>query len=259
MKRLDAALVEWGLVASRSKAQELIAAGEVEVRVAGQWKRITQASYKSQELTADAIRFNTETPLLKYVSRGGLKLAGALDLLGLDVRGWRALDVGISTGGFTDCLLQRGCREIVGLDVGHGQLAESLRGDPRLQLFEGINVRHLAEHAAVTALLRPGVDLCVVDVSFISLQLVLPALAQVLPRATRLLALVKPQFEVGAANLDKSGVVRDETLFADVQAQVLHALEKCGFSKEAAAAHYFPSALKGQDGNQEFFVYTSRV
>lgn len=255
MKRLDTALVELGLAPSRTKAQRLIEAGEVEVLVRGEWTPILQSSYALNEPSAVNVRVNDASPLLKYVSRGGLKLEAALAHLKLEVRDWRVLDVGISTGGFTDCLLQHGCREVIGVDVGHGQLASSLQTDRRVIVFEGVNARELEGHSALNAQLALGVDLCVVDVSFISLQLILPSLAKVLPAGTRLLTLVKPQFEVGAAHLDGQGIVRDTALFADVQAQILRALEKCGFS----GVDYFPCAVKGQDGNQEFFAYSSRL
>ncbi len=257
MKRLDAALCELKLAPSRSKAHELISSGEVEVRLAGEWKRITQPSFKIQDFSGENIRLNAEAPLLKYVSRGGLKLEGALDRLKVTVQGWRALDLGVSTGGFTDCLLQRGCQAVIGVDVGHGQLAPKLAGDPRLTHFEGVNARAVHEHEPIRKLVGTGLDLCVADLSFISLQLILPALDALLPAQTRLLALVKPQFEAGPQRLGSGGVVRDPAVFAEVQTEILRALAKYGFSTEER--DYFPSSLKGQDGNQEFFVYARRT
>ncbi len=256
MKRLDTALFELSLAPSRSKAQELIAAGDVEVLIAGLWKAITQASYSVARASSETIRIKPSSNILKYVSRGGLKLEGALERLAIQPIGWRALDVGISTGGFADCLLQCGCREVIGVDVGHAQLAPKLAGDSRIKLFEGVNARDLHAHKAVHAALVGGVELCVVDVSFISLQLVFPSLAQLLPSGARLLALVKPQFEAGPSALGGDGVVRDPKVFKDVQTEILHALTKYGFSTEEHG--YFPSCLKGQDGNQEFFVFSRR-
>jgi 23S rRNA (cytidine1920-2'-O)/16S rRNA (cytidine1409-2'-O)-methyltransferase len=238
MKRLDQFLVEVGLAPTRSKAQQMLAAGEVRVR--GQV--ITQASHKADGLSVDDIEIQGDT--LKYVSRGGLKLEAALAHLQLDVRGWRCLDVGISTGGFADCLLQHGAGEVAGFDVGHGQLAPKLNG--RVCSWEGVHVKDLATHCELQEWLALGVNLIVVDVSFISLLQVIPWL----PKA-RLLALVKPQFEVGAAQLNGRGVVKDVALFDDVRDRILRQLQNCGFT----SLDYFASAVKGQDGNQEFFAY----
>jgi 23S rRNA (cytidine1920-2'-O)/16S rRNA (cytidine1409-2'-O)-methyltransferase len=254
MKRLDQLLVELGLAPSRSKAQQQIESGDVSVRVNGSWREVKQASFKAENLGREDVRLNPGSQVLKYVSRGGLKLEHALDRLHLDVKGFRCLDVGISTGGFTDCLLQRGAAEIAGLDVGHAQLHASLRGDPRIQAWEGVNVRRLPVHKELLEWLKGGIDLCVVDVSFISLEHVLPVLGEVLPAGTRLLALVKPQFEVGADHLNRKGIVDDPRLFDDVQGRVLHLAAKYGFSNE----DYFPCSVKGQDGNQEFFMLARR-
>ncbi|MGZ3722177.1 MAG: TlyA family RNA methyltransferase [Bdellovibrionales bacterium] len=252
MKRLDAVLVELNLAPSRTKAQALIEAGEVEVQVAGAWKCIRQSSYSVKD---QAIRIHPESQTLKYVSRGGLKLEGALKHLGLNVNGWRCLDVGLSTGGFADCLLQNGAARVVGVDVGHGQLAEKLKTEAKLKQFEGVHVRDVPAHQELRALINEGVDLVTVDVSFISLLHVLPVLEEILPRGAKVLALVKPQFEVGASNLDKSGIVQDPELFTELQAQMLRAFEKYGFS----SMNYFASDVKGQDGNQEFFIFANRT
>jgi 23S rRNA (cytidine1920-2'-O)/16S rRNA (cytidine1409-2'-O)-methyltransferase len=251
MKRLDAVLVERTLAPTRSKAQQLIEAGEVEVEIAGAWNKITQSSYK---IDSQQIRIVPEARTLKYVSRGGLKLEGALKHLGLNVDGYKCFDVGLSTGGFADCLLQHGAARVVGVDVGHGQVAEKLKTEAKLKQFEGVHVRDVPAHSAVRALLSEGVDLTTVDVSFISLSHVLPVLADILPQGAKLLALVKPQFEVGPSNLDKNGIVHDPKLFDSVRAQVLSALEKNCFS----GGEYFACDVKGQDGNQEFFVFATR-
>lgn len=228
-KRLDVRMVEQGFAPSRAKAQEMIKAGDVEERDGEIW-------------------INPESTILKYVSRGGLKLEAALRRLRLDVQGLRCLDIGISTGGFCDCLLKAGAAHVTGVDVGHGQLNAALQGDPRVTLYEGVHVRDLTAEMAADA------DLCVVDVSFISLRHVIPILSQRLASGVRLLALIKPQFEVGPHNLGKGGVVRDVTLFDQVRAEVLQELEKFGFSVEDG----FACEVRGQDGNQEFFVYAVR-
>lgn len=247
MKRLDVALVERGLAPTRSKAQQLISAGEVEILHGDDWLIAESAS---RSIKPDEIlRVSSASQTLKYVSRGGLKLEAALDHLKLDVRGLRCLDVGLSTGGFTDVLLQREAESVIGIDVGRAQLHPRLKNDPRLQSFEGINVRDLSEQQDVLKELK-GVKLVVVDVSFISLELVIPALAAVWPVGARFLALVKPQFEVGFKNLNGKGIVNDASLYDDVKRRMLLTLEKYGFSTDA----YFASAVKGQDGNQEFFV-----
>lgn len=249
MKRLDTALVELGLAPSRTKAQRMIEAGEIEVQITNVWKSIQQPSFSLK--SGQAVRAKEDSQTLKYVSRGGLKLEGALMHLKLNVQGFKCLDIGLSTGGFADCLLQHGASQVIGVDVGHGQLSGKLKTEAKLNQFEGLNVRDLPSSAEVAALLNGGLDLCVVDVAFISLKHVFPVLQEILPGQTRLLALVKPQFEVGAQNLDKNGIVQDHKLFAEVEAQTLRALEKCGFS----SLEYFASEVKGQDGNQEFFVF----
>ena len=184
-----------------------------------------------------------------YVSRGGEKLAGALDAFGLEVRDLVAFDVGASTGGFTDCLLQRGARRVIALDVGYGQLAWKLRHDPRVVVIERTNARHLTP-----AMLPEAPDLAVVDVSFISLATVLPAVAGVLaPRGT-IVALVKPQFEVGRGRVGKGGVVRDPAQRAEAVAGVRTAAEQLGLAVRGEAE----SVLSGPKGNREVFIWLAR-
>ena len=200
------------------------------------------------EVPADAeVRLRTaDSP---YVSRGGEKLAGALDAFGLEVRDLVAFDVGASTGGFTDCLLQRGARRVIALDVGYGQLAWKLRQDPRVVVIERTNARHLTP-----AMLPEAPDLAVVDVSFISLATVLPAVAGVLaPRGT-IVALVKPQFEVGRGRVGKGGVVRDPARRAEAVAGVRTAAERLGFAVRGEAE----SVLSGPKGNREVFIWLAR-
>lgn len=247
MARADLLLVELGLAASRTAAQTMIAAGRVSV----DGKAVTKAS---QNLNAAADITIAPDELDRYVSRGGLKLAGALQQAALNVAGLQALDVGISTGGFSDCLLQEGARKVIGIEVGHGQLHPRLLADPRITQFEGVNARHLAPELITGAQDGP-LDLVVGDVSFISLTLVLPALRSVLPEGGLLLFLVKPQFEVGPEGLGKGGIVRDEALYPQVAAKVCAAATVAGFS----VLDYFESPIQGGDGNREFFIYARAV
>lgn len=247
MKRLDILLVELGLAPSRSKAQALIDAGEVSLENAGQWIPATHSSQNAGHLDATRIRVASNSSQLRYVSRGGLKLESALQHLKISPKGKTILDVGLSTGGFCDCLLQYGAARVIGIDVGHGQLAQKLSTDPRVQSIEGLNVRDLAAKVELSARIQSEVDLCVIDVSFISLEQVIPPLSAALRKGAELLALVKPQFEVGPRHLEPS-------LFPEVQEQTLRLMAKCGFS----VRDYFPSGVKGQDGTQEFFVFAIR-
>ena len=247
MKRLDAALVEWGIAPSRNKAQALITSGEIEVHLNGDWKRIRDNSFNASTLTWEQVRIVPAAQTLKYVSRGGLKIEAACKRLNLVPKGWRCVDIGISTGGFTDFLLQSGASSVLGVDVGHGQLHDKLKIDPRLTSLEGLHVKDMAANETVRAWVAQGVDFCVIDVSFISLIQVLPMVAEFVPGGCSVLALVKPQFEGGPHKVTPE-------LFDDVQSRVLHAADKCGFS----SVEYFSSAVKGQDGNQEFFLLCRR-
>lgn len=195
-ERVDKLLVEHGLAETRTRAQAMVLAGIV---VVGDSRVDKPGTLVDVELP---IRLKGEQ--LKYVSRGGLKLEGALDDFGIDVQGLVGLDVGASTGGFTDCLLQRGAARVIALDVGYGQLHPKLRGDPRVTVGERINARSLTR-----AEVPEDVDVIVIDVSFISLRLVLPAALGFLRPGGALVALVKPQFEVGRDDVGKGGVVRD--------------------------------------------------
>lgn len=256
--RADLALVEAGLAPSRNRAQELIAAGRVFVVSEGRRRQLSKASVAVD--SRDQIEI--EPSDADYVSRGGLKLRGALERLAtrsaLDVRGKTVLDVGISTGGFTDCLLQAGAERVVGVDVGHDQLAARLRNDPRVALLEGVNARDLSRHTRVAEILGLNdgrkFDLIVVDVSFISLTLVLPELIEYLGEAAAILALVKPQFEVGRDGLGKNGIVKDEALFRAVEEKVRGCLRNIG---RLGVEDYFASTIEGSDGNKEFFVFAS--
>ena len=204
--RADALLVHRGLAASRTQAQKLIAAGRVFVDGAP----ITKPAL---ELPPDAGLTVSNDDSDRYVSRGGLKLAGALDKTGITVDGRPCLDVGQSTGGFSDCLLQAGAERVVGVDVRHGQLHGKLKNDDRITALEGINCRALTAADLGDAMPADGFKLIVGDVSFISMALILPQLPALLAADGDLLLLIKPQFEVGPHNIGKGGIVRDPTLF----------------------------------------------
>ncbi len=247
MIRADQLLVSRGLAASRTLAQRLIDAG----RVSADGAPVRRASERLPEGAPLAVAPGDED---RYASRGGMKLAGALDESGVDPLGLACLDVGQSTGGFTDCLLQAGARRVVGVDVGHGQLHPRLRDDPRVTCIEGVNARAVAREALGGACPADGFDLIVVDVSFISLTLVLHALAGLAAPAGTLLALVKPQFEVGRDGVDGRGLVRSAELYGPVREQVLACARDAGWEPRG----WFDSPIAGGDGNREFFLHARR-
>src|SRR5574343_607782 len=242
--RADALLVAQGLAASRTAAQAMIKAG----RVSWQGGAIAKPAF---ELPADTPLVVADDGSDRYVSRGGLKLAGALAETGIDVHGKVCLDVGQSTGGFTDCLLQAGARHVVGVDVGHDQLHARLRSHPAVTAIEGVNCRALTAKDLGTAMPEGGFDLIVGDVSFISLTLILPQLVPLLAPTGQLLMLVKPQFEVGPANLGKGGIVRDPALYAEVERKFFDFGQKIGLP----VAAWLDSPITGGDGNREFFIW----
>ena len=235
--RLDVEMVARGLAESREQAQRLILAGEV--WVSGQrWDKASKPCAADLQVE---VRGQD-----RFVSRGGHKLEGALKGFHLDVAGLRCLDLGASTGGFTDCLLQHGAREVVAVDVGHGQLHWKLRNDSRVKVFEGINARDLA---ALAPDRFPGTfDLVVSDVSFISLKLVLPPAFDLLGSRGRVCALIKPQFEAGRAEVGKGGIVRDQA----VRQRVVDSLARWAEDFPVATVGVIPSPLPGRDGNEEF-------
>jgi 23S rRNA (cytidine1920-2'-O)/16S rRNA (cytidine1409-2'-O)-methyltransferase len=238
-QRADTLLVERGIFPSRERARAAILAGDV--RVAG--VRIAKAG---ELVDSDADLEVAEKR--RYVSRGGDKLAGALDTFGIDPSGWRAVDVGASTGGFTDCLLQRGASSVCAVDVGYGQLAWLLRQDERVAVFERTNIR-----TADPDSLGAPFDLVVVDVSFISLTTVLPHLRALMSDTGQLVALVKPQFEAGKGRVGKRGVVRDPDVHADVLKSVLGALVRSGLAVRGMTW----SPIKGPEGNIEFWAWAA--
>ncbi|HEX4950183.1 MAG TPA: TlyA family RNA methyltransferase [Blastocatellia bacterium] len=233
-ERLDKLLVARGLVETRAKAQALILAGQV---YSGQ-QRLDKAGML---LPLDTELIIKEA--MPYVSRGGLKLAAALDHFGIAVKGFHCLDVGASTGGFTDCLLQRGAAKVVALDVGHGQLAWKLRQDPRVEVREHANARFLQREDFTEQF-----DLAVCDVSFISLRLILPVLPPLLKPAGQIITLIKPQFEVGREEVGKGGIVRDEA----AQQRVIQEIQVFATTIGLAARGVIDSPILGQEGNREF-------
>ena len=236
--RLDQALVAQGLVPSRQRAQAMVRAGLV--RVAG------EVADRPDQLVNPSVPIDLEG-VKGYVSRGGDKLAAALAAFGLDPVGRMCLDVGASTGGFTDLLLQRGAARVIALDVGYGQLAWSLRQDPRVIVLERVNIRHL-DRLPVPA------DLAVIDVSFISLRLVLPRVRELLSPPGDVVALVKPQFEVGKGAVGKGGVVRDPEQHRQVLSELRIFAEESGYT----TAGEIPSPILGAKGNREFLLYLRR-
>ena len=245
--RADQLLLERQLAGSRSQAQRLIAAG-VQWRLPGAaWQPVRK---NGEELPVQAELQLQDAAETRYVSRGGLKLEGALPAIGLDGTGLRCLDVGQSTGGFTDCLLQHGAAQVTGLDVGQGQLHPRLRADARVSAHEQLNAR---DAAAVAAALdgQDGFDLLAGDLSFISQTLVLPAVLPWLKPGGRVLMLVKPQFELQPAQIGKGGIVRDPAHYAEVE----HRLRQCCAGLQLEVLHWLDSPIAGGDGNREFFLH----
>lgn len=245
-QRLDLLLVARGCARSRTEAKKLVEAGCVQVVANG----IEQTLRKVSARVADDVELRiTALAEQRYVSRAGLKLEAAITEYQVPVTDALALDVGQSTGGFTDCLLQHGAACVIGVDVGHDQLAESVRSDARVICVEGYNARQLL----LSDLPEPaaeGVDLVVMDVSFISQHLILPQLPSLLKPGGWLVSLVKPQFEAGKAALGKNGIVKDEKCYEIVEARIRNHLTELGFS----ILGYRESPVTGGDGNREFLV-----
>ena len=240
-RRLDAELVRRELTTSRTEAQALIAANRVLVNGSVADKPARQVA------PADAVVI--DGPPARFVGRGAAKLDHALDVFALDVTGCRALDVGASTGGFTDCLLQRGAAHVVALDVGHGQLHERLRADARVTNLERTNVRHVD----VDEIGGP-VDLVVGDLSFISLRLVIPVLVTLCQPGASMVLLVKPQFEAGRQEVDRGrGIITDTAIHERVRGEVEEALVAAGCSVQG----WTDSPIVGADGNREFLVHVT--
>jgi 23S rRNA (cytidine1920-2'-O)/16S rRNA (cytidine1409-2'-O)-methyltransferase len=278
--RIDQLLVQRGLASTRSQAQRLIADG-VEWMHLQTWKRVAKNGDEVPESAEVRLLNDAEA---RYVSRGGLKLEAALRHTKLAVTGFACLDVGQSTGGFTDCLLKHGAERVVGVDVGTAQLHPSLRADPRVLCVEGVNARALTPEDLVQALddslgedgefelddesadqdgddaghadaeFAPEFDLIVADLSFISQTLVLPAVVHMLKASGHLLTLVKPQFELQPGQVGKGGIVRDPTMYAVVEKRLRETCAELGLT----VLDWFDSPIEGGDGNREFFIYASK-
>jgi 23S rRNA (cytidine1920-2'-O)/16S rRNA (cytidine1409-2'-O)-methyltransferase len=239
--RLDLLLAERGLAESREKAQAIIFAGQVLVN--------GQKQDKAGALVTEDAELRILGETLRYVGRGGVKLEAALKEFAVPVPGKTALDVGASTGGFTDCLLQHGAKKVYAVDVGYGQMAWKLRQDPRVVVIERVNIRDMP-----ASLIPEPVDLAVIDVSFISLEKVIPAVMTLLNPIGAVIALIKPQFEVGREHVGKGGIVRDEA----ARTAVVKKIEDffCGLGFEVKGT--IPSPITGQDGNVEFLMYAEK-
>lgn len=237
-RRVDTLLAERGLAGSRTSAAASVRAGRVRIGRDGPFAQ------KPGQLVADDAELLVSGPP-RFVSRGGVKLENALEQLGIDVSGLDCLDVGASTGGFTDCLLKRGASRVIALDVAHGQLDWGLRGDPRVEVIERRNARELEPGELPFA-----ADLATLDLSFISLTKVLGAVAACVAESGRLLAMVKPQFELGRARVGRGGVVRDPGGRRDALRQVAAAAERLGL----AVGGFASSGLPGPKGNRETFI-----
>lgn len=239
--RLDQRVVALGLAPSRQRAQALIMGGKVLV----DRQRVDKPGVRVD----DGAEISLKGEDIPYVSRGGLKLAGALDATGLAVDGWTCMDVGASTGGFTDCLLQRGAARVYAVDVGYGQLAWKLRQDSRVTVIERTNIRHLAQEQV-----PDSIDLATIDTSFISLKIVVPATLPFLKSDGTILALIKPQFEVGRGQVGKGGVVRD----LHQRKSVVQELRQFFSQQGLTCGPVTPSPIKGPKGNQEFVILLQR-
>ena len=234
--RLDQLLVGRGFFPSREQARRAILAGQVRVG--------TRIAAKPSELLDDETAVAIK-PTRKYVGRGALKLESGLEHFHIDLQGKTALDIGASTGGFTDCMLQRGAKKVYAVDVGYGQLDWKLRNDPRVVVREKINARFLTADQ-----IPELVDVCVIDVSFISLTLILPNAMALLKPDGAILALIKPQFELQRSEVGKGGIVRDPRLHQKAQDKIVAFVSDLGHVVDGIA----PAAIKGADGNQEFFA-----
>ena len=235
------------MAVSRSQAQRLIAAGVQWQQSNGEWRQVGKNRDDVPESAALQLLDDAES---RFVSRGGLKLEGALRVTGVSAQGLRCLDVGQSTGGFTDCLLKHGAAQVVGIDVGHAQVHDSIREDERVICIEGVNARELEPGDERIPEALEGFDLMVGDVSFISLTLVLPGVVHLLKPTGQLLMLVKPQFELQPGQVGKGGIVKDESLYPFIEDRLRTALTDLGMKVTA----WIDSPIEGGDGNREFFV-----
>ncbi len=240
-KRLDAELVDRGLAPTRERARALVLAGRVVVN--------GKPARKAGDPVKDGDKIALASPDHPYVGRGGLKLAHALDAFAIAVAGRDALDIGASTGGFTDALLQRGAASVVALDVGHGQLDWTLRNDPRVIAIERVNARNLTPRDLPDG--HRAFDIVTVDVSFISLRHILPVIPPLMRGGADLVALVKPQFEAGRGEVGSGGIVRDPAIHERVVSEVTRAANAVGLDRQGLV----PSPIEGAEGNREFLLH----
>ncbi len=244
--RLDQFLVENKYFESRSKAQSAIEEGLVSVN----GKIIRKSSFDVREEDLQNIKIQ-DSILNRYVSRGGIKLRGALDKVQLDVKNHTVLDIGVSTGGFSDCVLQSGASCVVGVDVGHGQLHEKLKNINHFYLFEETHIKDFSPQHLSNTKLPTHFDLVVCDVSFISLDKIISYIHQFLARGAKVLCLVKPQFELESKYLNKKGIVKDHSQYDQLANRIKNLFNQNNFE----VLDYFESPIQGGDGNREFFIY----
>jgi 23S rRNA (cytidine1920-2'-O)/16S rRNA (cytidine1409-2'-O)-methyltransferase len=240
--RLDQLIVQKGLVESREKAKAVIMAGEVMVD--------GSRADKPGHTYPEDCEITLKTESIPYVSRGGLKLAAAIEHFNIDVNNLVMLDIGASTGGFTDCLLQNGAKRVIAIDVGYGQLHWKLRQDPRVVVIEKTNARYLEPDR-----IKDNPDGAVIDVSFISLKLVIPVVSKLLPADSFIIALIKPQFEAGKDQVGKGGVVKDEETHNNIVCDIREFCISQGWRSEGE----IPSPILGPKGNKEFLIYLIRT
>lgn len=253
--RWDVWLFKNNFANSRTHADSLINNHQVEYLLNSIWIKVPKSSQKVPEnITLDNVRV-LMGEANKFVSRGGIKLEGALNYLKLIPAGFRVLDLGISTGGFTDCLLQNNVHSVIGVDVGHDQLSPKLKQHSQLKYFDGINVRSLSNYKDQITDLSYPFDLIVGDLSFISLTLIIPELNTFLKNEGSILLLVKPQFELTPKDLNKSGVVKNPKLYETVKEKIV----ACAISNKYVVIDFFESPISGKDGNKEFFVYLKKA
>lgn len=251
MLRIDLILTEQGLAKSRSQAQTFISEGRVSYKQNETWLKATKPSLKLPIDIQLNIKINEAD---KYVSRGALKLEGALLHTQLDIKDFHVLDIGQSTGGFSDCAIQHGAAHVVGVEVGHGQLDTRLHNHEQITCLEGINARSLCMDDLEGHFPENGFDLVVMDVSFISQTKILPQLPVLLRKTGHLITLVKPQFEVGKAFIGKGGIVKDKKRVSQLTEEIKAFVTALGFDVQC----YIESPIKGGDGNQEFLLWATR-
>jgi 23S rRNA (cytidine1920-2'-O)/16S rRNA (cytidine1409-2'-O)-methyltransferase len=255
VERVDVALVRCGLARSRAQASELISSGLVFLHTEQGQQRVTKASQKIPPSMTAADFLIKKSEIQTYVSRAGRKLASALRHVDLNVANFRVLDIGQSTGGFTHCLLLQGASQVLGIDVGHGQLDASLREDARVIALEKTHIKDMSRERLEEIMGIPHVDLVVIDLSFISVLKALPLALHCIHSDGHVLALVKPQFEVGRKGLNRQGLVKDPLEYDRIRQAVIELSDSLGCEVLA----YFPSEILGSDGNREFWCYLRKL